>query len=215
MQTAERIVTVVLPKAPPDAYLRWIAWWRRVEQAMLERPALARLVASTNEAFLRGPVAEFFSGRLLRDIHAKATAAQRQGQASVTPRVTGTHGLLAGVADHVQRWAEWMDWALEQDRVSRYMDVPPLTGRLRALRDRVVHAIGEQLAGNTDEVDRPGSRGALSCPACGSEDLLTITMTIRDAPIAFTFCGDCEWRGWEREGRMMPLAAMRPYMEAG
>lgn len=208
-------MTVVLPKASPDAYLRWIAWWRRVDQAMMDRPALARLVASTNEALMQGPVAEFFSGRLLRDIGSQAAAAEREGQTTVRPKVTGTDGLLAGAADHVQRWAEWMDWALEQDRVSKYMDVPPLAGRLRALRDRVARAICQQVGLRDDEAGPAGRTSGLACPVCGSEELLTITMTLRDAPTSFTFCADCEWRGWEREGRMMPLAAVRPHMQAG
>ncbi|HEX9235616.1 MAG TPA: hypothetical protein VF972_05005 [Actinomycetota bacterium] len=47
-----------------------------------------------------------------------------------------------------------------------------------------------------------------SCPSCGSQETLRVTMTLAGSPASFTSCPVCEWKGWEREGENLPLGAV-------
>ena len=47
-----------------------------------------------------------------------------------------------------------------------------------------------------------------TCPACGSQEILRVTMSLAGAPTRFTRCPTCEWKGWEREGRDVPLGSV-------
>src|SRR5439155_21170731 len=87
-------VTVTLPAARPDAYLRWVAFWREVEHRMLESPSLEDYATSVSVPFLRGEVAGFVSDVLARQLVDQATRAQGEGKDYVVPRVSGDRRLL-------------------------------------------------------------------------------------------------------------------------
>lgn len=38
------------------------------------------------------------------------------------------------------------------------------------------------------------------CSACGSSDLLSVSISMGDGPVCFWTCSMCETTGWEREG---------------
>jgi hypothetical protein len=46
------------------------------------------------------------------------------------------------------------------------------------------------------------------CPACGSHDVMSVGMTLVESALAFSFCTACEWKGWEREGQILPLSSV-------
>jgi DNA-directed RNA polymerase subunit M/transcription elongation factor TFIIS len=54
---------------------------------------------------------------------------------------------------------------------------------------------------------RPRSH-APKCPACGTQELLTVTLTVDDAPMEFTTCHTCERRWWSRDGELVPLGSL-------
>lgn len=43
------------------------------------------------------------------------------------------------------------------------------------------------------------------CPSCGSDDLVTISMTMVESDILFRACHGCENRWWERDGYTVSL----------
>ena len=43
------------------------------------------------------------------------------------------------------------------------------------------------------------------CPACGSEDLVSIEMSMEDSGVQFRACHHCENRWWERDGATVDL----------
>jgi len=47
-----------------------------------------------------------------------------------------------------------------------------------------------------------------SCPSCGSQETLRVTMTLAGSAASFTSCPVCEWKGWEREGQNVPLGSV-------
>jgi hypothetical protein len=47
-----------------------------------------------------------------------------------------------------------------------------------------------------------------TCHACGSRDLVTITMTVGDRAVSFTACHDCEAKWWYRDGERVELSSV-------
>jgi formate dehydrogenase maturation protein FdhE len=45
----------------------------------------------------------------------------------------------------------------------------------------------------------------VKCPACGSTDLVNISMTFEGSGILFRACHACEERWWEKDGLRVPL----------
>ncbi len=43
------------------------------------------------------------------------------------------------------------------------------------------------------------------CPACGAGELISISMTLNGAELAFTACHECEAKWWWRDGESVPL----------
>jgi formate dehydrogenase maturation protein FdhE len=48
------------------------------------------------------------------------------------------------------------------------------------------------------------------CPACGSEDLVSIEMTMDGAAVQFRACHLCEHRWWEKDGSSVELGSVVP-----
>jgi hypothetical protein len=46
------------------------------------------------------------------------------------------------------------------------------------------------------------------CPACGAHDVMSVDMTLVGSALAFSFCTMCEWKGWEREGKVLSLSSV-------
>ena len=136
------MATVTLPPAPPEAYLRWMAFWRQVERKMVEHPALEALASRESVPFVRDPVANFISTQLVRQVVNQAAEAQRTGSSVVPLEITGPSELLSEAMDYVGRRASW----LEQPGVLEAMDIEPLSSDLLALRANVVRTVREQLA---------------------------------------------------------------------
>ena len=45
-----------------------------------------------------------------------------------------------------------------------------------------------------------------TCAQCSSTDLVTVTLTIKDEPVAFDHCRRCEHRTWHANGTQVALA---------
>jgi formate dehydrogenase maturation protein FdhE len=43
------------------------------------------------------------------------------------------------------------------------------------------------------------------CNACGSNDLITVTMTVDKQVVSFTACHNCEAKWWFRDGQRVAL----------
>jgi hypothetical protein len=52
------------------------------------------------------------------------------------------------------------------------------------------------------------------CPFCGSPETLRVTMSVAGAPTSFTSCTECEWKGWERDGRIVSLGSVLALVSA-
>jgi transcription elongation factor Elf1 len=65
-------------------------------------------------------------------------------------------------------------------------------------------SIPEQRPAQPSSLTRPGARTGATCPACGSERLTSLSMTLTDGtPVSFSSCHNCEHRVWATEtGRM-------------
>jgi hypothetical protein len=132
---------VVLPEASPEQYLRWMAFWREVEQKVGERPSLQTLAAREAAPFLGDPVADYLSSTVSEIAH-QASAARDQGRAAVAPEVEGPPDLLIEASSYVARRGAW----LSQFKVAEAMGIDPLEPELVELRRRVVEAIRNQLS---------------------------------------------------------------------
>jgi len=138
-------VTVTLPSARPDAYRRWVAFWREVEHRMLESPSLEAYASSMSVPFLQGDVASFVSDVLARQLVEQATRAQRQGKDYVVPRVTGDRRLLTAAKWYLAERGDWLSSTSGTKTMAEAMGVPALPSELVALRKRVVTALALDL----------------------------------------------------------------------
>jgi hypothetical protein len=47
------------------------------------------------------------------------------------------------------------------------------------------------------------------CPSCHSSEVVSVNLAVTgDVPIAFGFCTQCEWRGWDSEGHGVTLTSV-------
>ena len=52
-----------------------------------------------------------------------------------------------------------------------------------------------------------GAGSARTCPACGSNRLTELAMTLTDGtPVRFASCHECEHRSWSHEGEVLQFA---------
>ena len=47
-----------------------------------------------------------------------------------------------------------------------------------------------------------------TCRACGSDQLLTITLSLEERAVDFTTCHACETKWWEQAGSTIPLQSI-------
>ena len=138
-------VRITLPAAPPQDYIRWMAFWRDVETKMAQAPRLAEMAGEESAPFVRDPVADFLSKEVVRAIAGQALEAERAGEASVEPVISGDRALLEEGMDYVIRRGGWM----AQPGVMEALGVRPLEDDLVTLRMRAVQAVAAAL-GNTE-----------------------------------------------------------------
>lgn len=46
------------------------------------------------------------------------------------------------------------------------------------------------------------------CPDCGSDEVVTLAMSVGESDLRFTCCHTCEARRWERAGESMTLRSV-------
>jgi hypothetical protein len=136
------IMQIVLPPAPPRTYLRWMAFWRTVEQAMLRNPALEDFASGESAPFLEGPVALFLS-EVVSEISAQAEVAEQERRETVAPELSGPLEFWEGAADYVEVRGGWLDAQLERGPVAELTGLKPLDQECQALRMRVVETVRE------------------------------------------------------------------------
>ena len=141
--------TIELPCVPPDHYLRWLAFWRQVEQAMGARPALERHASTVAAPFLRGEVAEFISTVLVTEIRRQASEAKAAGLPGFAPTIEGPDRLLRDAIDYVRRRGRWIDETVSLELIG----VPRLEPELVELRRQVIRTIEDQLDGRDPSLD--------------------------------------------------------------
>ncbi len=136
-------VEIALPPEPADRYLTWVAWWRGVEEAMAQRPVLARHASIASAPFLRGRVAEFVSSCLLTDVGRQAREALREGRVAA-PVVRGDANLWARAAGTMAAQARWLEWALSHLEIARVLELEPQEAGVTDLQEGVLRAIRAQ-----------------------------------------------------------------------
>lgn len=143
---AEAKERFTLPSAPPGNYLRWLAFFREVEQRMGEKPGLESVAAALSAPFMRDEVAERISTDLIPQLASQAHEAQSRGDATVTPVIEAEPSLMRTMTEYVARRGAFLT-----PQVVSAMGIEPLDAKLVALRVEVITAVREQLE------DRPAS----------------------------------------------------------
>jgi hypothetical protein len=139
-----RDVTVTYPAAHPDVYLRWLAYFREVEGAMLEHPQLAELAIRESGPFVSGPAAGFVSssvGLLAR----QARDAQAEGLPQVAPVISANARLLAEALRLVERRNAWLEAQINGRPLVEVLGIESLDEAGHALRTAAIEAVRTQL----------------------------------------------------------------------
>jgi hypothetical protein len=121
-----------LPAAPPQRYLRWMAYWREVESQMLSNPAVEAVASREAAPFLRGEMAAFIS-TIVGTIVDTAMGAKEAGQELVAPVIELPDREVArAIADLVERRGAWLD------AHAGSLGIVPLESELISLRESTV-----------------------------------------------------------------------------
>jgi hypothetical protein len=138
----EDTVRIRLPEASPELYLRWMAYWRRVEERMAGNPFLERLIADASAPFFDDEIAEFISRDLVTAIERQAEEAQQAGEPSVAPTLKGQAETLSEAVAYVIRRSR----LLQRPDIARDIKIRPLPEELANLRAMVMAVIQMQLS---------------------------------------------------------------------
>ena len=132
-------IEVRLPIAPADDYLRWVAYWRDVETAMLENPGLDHAASSESAPFIQGDVARGLSA-IIQEIREQARVARSEGTwFAPVAEIEVEH--LRRMAEYVTRRGAWL-----QEHANE-LPFAPLDPDLYPLRQRVVAAFAGACGG--------------------------------------------------------------------
>ena len=123
---------VTLPPASPTSYLRWVAFWREVEDRMLASEQLREIAAKEAAPFMDGEVARFIS-QAAGQIASQATSVPDHD--SFTPVITIPPAIRGEVAETIARRAAWLDLNHEA------LGIGALEQDLGDLRSRVIAAV--------------------------------------------------------------------------
>lgn len=139
-------LTLVLPAAPPELYLRWMAFWREVEQVMLDSPALEEFASSQSAPFMHDPVARFVSNVVVFQITEQARDALARGTEEARPTVSGDSELLRMGVWYAAERGDWLASQLADGKtVAEAIGIRPLEPELVILRKRTFREVAQQL----------------------------------------------------------------------
>jgi hypothetical protein len=130
-------VTITLPSASPEAYLRWIDWWRESVRYMVSSSSLAR---STERRRGSDPVLDLSDHELPDQIETAARHAIEEGKAEVAPEVRVDAELLQQARRRNRERVEWLE------SMQRF-GAPALDSDLHPLRERTREVYDQALAG--------------------------------------------------------------------
>lgn len=130
----------LLPEASPTSYLRWLAFWREIEQRMVERPSLEAAASEASAPFISDQVAQTISNTLVPQIVEEARAAETRGDRTVAPALEADHNMVVQAVRYVRSRVAFLT-----PDVCKAMGVEPLDPALIRLRDAVLQAIEDQL----------------------------------------------------------------------
>jgi hypothetical protein len=134
-------IRLVLPPALPGRYLSWMAFWREVERKMLENPQLAEIAAVGSRPFVRDPVADFLSEKVVAAISRQAHEARSRGASEVSPVIEGEPGMVRQALEYVAARGRW----LQEPGVAQAMGIEPLEPDLVELRSEALATLTVQL----------------------------------------------------------------------
>lgn len=147
-------VTIRLPAAPPEDYLRWVKWWREVEAFAEANPPAGRREPG-------GPAAA--SAARLIPVHARLVESQArhalvQERSVVAPEISGDSDMWRRAFEHGEQLHGWLDDQSGEEHLP-----PEFPADLVRLREATLMAIREGLTGSslaaTDLVVVPEERG--------------------------------------------------------
>ena len=134
-----RPITVLLPVAPPQTYLRWLRWWRRSERRARALGASGDLV--TRLALAPHP-AELLWDVIGQEVSRQAGLAKRQGRASVMPRIRTTDLVLVRALGYMDRRHRFLECDYARRPTTRIAAPSP---EFVALRTQVMRTATRQL----------------------------------------------------------------------
>jgi hypothetical protein len=134
------VARFVLPEASPSSYLRWLAFWREVEQRMIERPSLEAAASAASAPFISDEVARTISSELVPSLVEQARLAESNGEGRVAPVLEVERQAMANAVGYVRRRTGFLT-----PETCKAMGVEPLEPSLVRLRDSVVQSLEQQL----------------------------------------------------------------------
>jgi hypothetical protein len=140
----DREVTVTYPAARPAVYLRWLAYFREVESAMLVHAGLADLAMKEAGPFVQGETAGFISTTVGR-LASQAREAQAKGSAEVAPIISGNARLLAESLLLVERRNAWLEADVNGRPLVEVLGIDSLDADGHALRTAAIDSVRHQL----------------------------------------------------------------------
>jgi hypothetical protein len=139
---AIRHVTVLLPAAPPQTYLRWMRWWRRSGRRTRALIAGGDLV--TRIALAPHP-AELLWDVIGNEISRQAGLAKLQGRTSMMPRIRTTDVVLVRALGYMDRRQRF----LESGHAGPGTGVAAPSPEYAMLRKRLMQSVARQLAASS------------------------------------------------------------------
>jgi hypothetical protein len=140
----DRDVTVTYPTATPATYLRWLAYFREVEAAMLEHPGLADLALKEAGPFVEGRTAGFIS-TMVGVLASQAREARANGMPRVTPTITGNAQVWAASLLLSEQRNAWLEADINGRPLVEVLGIDSLDAEGQALRTDAIDTVRRPL----------------------------------------------------------------------